>query len=230
MQFFRFIQSLSHVLLPNLCCACDRALRADEHILCMDCLFHLPITDFHQDQSNESAKQLWGKLDFEYAFSMLYLQKSSRVEQLLHRLKFKGYPEIGLYLGTLYASTLARIHLQNPIDYIIPIPLHRQKLRKRGYNQAECFAKGLSTGLSVPLLTDVLLRIVASASQTTMARVERYNNVEQVFALSQKETCLEGKHILLVDDVLTTGATICAAGNMLKKRGARVSIATIARA
>ena len=230
MRILPFIQSLSHVLMPNLCRACDQALRADENILCIDCLYHLPITDFHQDRSNESARQLWGKLDFEYAFSMLYLGKSSRVEQLLHRLKFKGYPEIGEYLGELYSESLNKIHVQNPIDYIIPIPLHSKKLRKRGYNQAECFAKGLSKGLSVSLLTNILLRVVSSASQTTMARIERYENVEQVFALSKEKLDLEEKHILLVDDVLTTGATICAAGNILKHAGARVSIATIARA
>lgn len=228
MRVSSFLQGFSHILMPRMCCACDASLYTNEEVLCTDCLFHLPVTDFHLDKDNESAKQLWGKLDFEFACSMLYLSKSSRVENLLHRLKFKGFSEIGEYLGKLYADSLK--NLVHEIDYILPIPIHKSKLRKRGYNQAECFAKGLSEGLKIPLLSNKLVRVVASASQTTKARLERYDNVENVFALLSDKIDLNNKHIILVDDVLTTGATLCTAGNILKRAGAKVSVITLARA
>lgn len=230
MKIASLVQSFSHILMPRICCACDKALYDYENVLCIECLYHLPITDFHIDKSNESARQLWGKLDVLFATSMLYLSKSSRVEKLLHRLKFKGFPEIGEYFGYLYATQLLSIHEEIKFDYIIPIPIHAAKLRKRGYNQAECFAIGLSKGLSIPVLNKTLLKTVASVSQTTKARVERYDNVEHVFSLAKEHISLVNKHILLVDDVLTTGATICAAGNLLKKAGAQISIVTLARA
>lgn len=230
MPITAFWQGFSHILMPNLCCGCDRALYGYEEILCTDCIYHLPLTDFHLDKNNESAQQLLGKLDFLFASSMLYLSKSSRVEKLLHRLKFKGFPQIGEYFGYQYGMQLARIAEDIPFDFIIPIPIHRSKLKKRGYNQAACFAVGLAKGLGTPVLVDVLLRTVASASQTTKSRVERYDNVEKVFSLSVNHIELADKHILVVDDVLTTGATICAAGNLLKDIGAQISVATLARA
>lgn len=225
-----WFEGLAHIFMPRMCCGCDTALLTFEQIICTECSYHLPLTDFHLDPNNESAKQLWGKLDVEFVSSMLYLNKSSRVERLLHRLKFKGYPEIGVYLGSLYAAKLLAIQEKQKFDFIIPIPLHPIKFRKRGYNQAECFAKGLAEGLKIPLVNDVLTRKVYSESQVTKSRVERYDNVDHVFSVHKDEKRLDGLHVLLVDDVLTTGATLCAAGTILKNAGARVSIVTIARA
>lgn len=228
MIFSSFIKGFVHVLMPNLCRSCDNALYEHEHIICLECLYHLPVTDFHLDKNNESAKQLWGKVDFQFASSMLYLNKSSRVERLVHRLKFKGFSEIGEYLGAMYASELKNIQPQ--FDYIIPVPIHSSKLRTRGYNQAECFAIGLSKGLSIPVLNGVLIRTINSQSQTTQARLERYDNVEHVFELTTEKYLLNNKHILIVDDVLTTGATLSVVGNVLIKEGAKVSFVTLARA
>lgn len=230
MRFSKFIHSFSHIFFPKVCCGCNEALLFHEEVLCLDCIYHLPLTDFHIDLKNESAKQLWGKLDVYYVTSMLYLSKSSCVELLMHKLKFKGYPEIGEFLGTRYGITLCKLYQDMPLDFIVPIPLHSSKMRKRGYNHAECFARGLEKEMKVPLLKDVLIRQHASASQTTKSRLEIYDNVEQVFALVGDYSVFKDKHVLLVDDVLTTGATICSAGNLLKQVGARVSIATIARA
>jgi len=192
-------------------------------------LYHLPITDFHQDKNNQTAKQLWGKLDFQYAMSMLYLAKSSRVEQLLYRLKYGNQPEIGEFLGKYYGKMLQEAGILNTVDLIIPIPLHRSKLRLRGYNQSSQFAKGLSKAGGIPWTDRVLIRKKATVSQTKKSRTERYENVEDVFVL-RDAGALENKHVLLVDDVLTTGATICSAGNQLVRAGAAVSVATIARA
>lgn len=231
MKIYSFLQGLTHIFMPKTCSACDCALYAHEDVLCIKCLYHLPLTDFHTHKDNQSAKQLWGKLDFEFASSMLYLSKSSRVEVLLHRLKFQGHYEIGVFMGKRYAEKLLPVYKgEYPIDYIIPIPIHPSKYIKRGYNQAESFAKGLGKGLGIPVLTRVLRREISSPSQTTKDRIERYENVENVFGITKRGTSIKNKHVLLVDDVLTTGATICSAGNVLKKAGAKVSVATLARA
>jgi predicted amidophosphoribosyltransferase len=125
-----YFNDFLHVLFPRLCMACNTALYSKEEVLCTHCLFHLPFTDFHLDPNNETARQLWGKISFEAAFSMLHLAKSSRVETLLHKLKYKNQPEIGIYLGALYTKRLKGI--MEHIDLVIPIPIHKKKFRKRG--------------------------------------------------------------------------------------------------
>ncbi|WP_159637157.1 ComF family protein [Sphingobacterium composti Ten et al. 2007 non Yoo et al. 2007] len=216
-----------HLLFPRLCAACNSTLYANEEVLCTNCMFHLPFTDFHLDANNETARQLWGKIEFESAFSMLHLAKSSWVETLLHKLKYKNQPEIGVYLGKLYAKRIGEFI--SGIDLIVPIPVHKAKLRKRGYNQAAQFAIGLSDGFNIPCNEQLLLRHILSVSQIEKSRTERYDNVKGEFSLHSKVN-VKDKHILLVDDVLTTGATICEAGQLLIENGAKISIATIARA
>lgn len=223
-------QDFIHLFFPKLCQACEGVLLAQEEVICMDCSYHLPFTNFHLDPKNESARQLLGKLEFEKAVSMLYLSKSSRVENLIHRLKYKDQPEIGIFLGRMYVKRLSQSDFLEGIDIIIPVPLHISKLRKRGYNQAEQFAKGISEESGIPLDLETLIRIVNSSSQTNKSRVDRYDNVQNVFSIKSSRLDLSDKHILLVDDILTTGATVCAAGNVLKEAGAKVSVMTIARA
>ncbi|WP_206366925.1 ComF family protein [Sphingobacterium sp. SGL-16] len=167
-----------------------------------------------------------GKIHFEPAFSILHLVKFSRVETLLHKLKCKIQPEKGVFLGELYGKRLKRVI--EHIDIIIPIPIHINKLRKRGYNQAAQFAFGLSLGLDILLDENILKRDVLSISYTQKSRTERYNNVKGVFSVSITRN-LQEKHILLVDDVLTTGASICEAAQLLIYKGTKVSIATIGR-
>lgn len=230
MNLKAFLKDLLHTLLPELCMACDVVLLAQEHILCTTCRYHLPLTDFHLDAENETARQLWGKLDFQVAMSMLYLAKHSRTERLLHKLKYGNRPQIGVFLGKLYGLKLKNVACQHQFDMIVAVPIHKIKLRQRGYNQAYQFVKGLSESLSIPAYEDVLERKVYSVSQTKKNRSERYENVKDVFAVSRNSPSLEDKHILLVDDILTTGATICEAGSALRNAGAKVSIVTIARA
>ncbi len=229
MQFSSFLKDFVHIFLPKVCVACDSSLLSHEEVLCTACIYHLPITDFHQDKQNETAQQLWGKLDFQEAMSMLYLAKSSRVEKLVYKLKYGNQPEIGVFLGEYYARMMLRTGFFDQLDMIIPIPIHKSKLRKRGYNQSSQFAKGLSKESGVPWSENVLIRAKATESQTRKSRIERYDNVEGVFAL-KKPSLVKGKHILLVDDVLTTGATICVAGSQLTEAGATISVMTIARA
>lgn len=216
--------------MPNQCLGCSTVLFAQEEVLCTECLYHLPETDFHSDPENETAKQLWGKLDFEVALSMLYLSKNSRAERLLHQLKYGNRPQIGIYLGIKYGKIIKELASHHQFDMIIAVPIHNKKRQARGYNQAYQFAKGLSQSLSLPASEQILKRRIYSTSQIKKNRAERYENVAGVFALSKKIPALENMHILLVDDILTTGATICEAGAILREAGARVSILTIARA
>lgn len=210
--------------------ACDSVLLTHESLLCLDCIYHLPLTDFHNDKQNDTAQQLWGKLDFEVAMSMLYLSKGSRVERLVHRLKYDNKPQIGRFLGKKYGDTIGSMLKTYQIDMLIAIPIHSRKRRQRGYNQAFQFAKGLSDSLCIPVYEDVLIRKINSTSQIKKSRTERYDNVDNVFIVNPSRIDVKDKHVLLVDDILTTGATICEAGRILRKAGAKVSIVTIARA
>jgi len=224
-----FFKDFVHIFFLKICVTCGGELLSHEDMLCSLCLYHLPLTDFHRDSENETARQLWGKLDCRHAMSMLYLAKSSRVEQLLYKLKYGHHPEIGVFFGEYYGKILQNAAVLDRVDIILPVPLHKSKLRKRGYNQSSQFAKGLSKASALPWADDILIRTAATVSQTTKSRTERYENVEGVFTLKETEA-VQDKHILLVDDVLTTGATICAVGNLLIEAGATVSVATIARA
>lgn len=230
MNIAHFIKDFLHVLLPDSCLACDTVLFAQESIICTECLYHLPLTDFHRDVNNETARQLWGKLDFEVAMSMLYLSKNSRVERLLHRLKYGNRPQVGRFLGRMYGKTISTIVENQRFDMLVAIPIHRKKRKQRGYNQAFQFGRGLSDSLDIPVYEDVLVRKIYSTSQTKKNRSERYENVEGVFVINPQYSGLEDKHIALVDDILTTGATLSEAGRILKMAGAKVSVLTIARA
>ncbi|QQT28300.1 ComF family protein [Sphingobacterium spiritivorum] len=215
---------------PECCFGCGVALLYQEKFLCTTCLYHLPLTYFHLDSNNEPTRQLRGKCDFQNATAMLFLSKGSRVERILYQLKYNGHPEIGYFLGIKYGEVLRRTSEYADVDLVVPVPLHRKRQRKRGYNQAEYFARGLATSMSIPLDNVNLARTIETSSQTMYSRLDRYDNVEGIFDILNKET-LTDKHILLVDDVLTTGATLASAASMLSGiSGVRVSIATLARA
>lgn len=179
---------------------------------------------------NVVEKIFWGRLAFEHATSFLYFKKGGKVQRLMHQFKYKGHKEIGIEAGKWFGHELKRSPYFQDLDLIIPVPLHPKKLRKRGYNQSDYLAKGLSIGLGVSMDADTLVRTSYSSTQTRKSRYERWENVSRIFQLKQPSR-VYGKHILLVDDVITTGATLEACGQIVgKEKGTRLSLASLALA
>ncbi len=224
----RLATNLWGLLFPALCNACGNHLYGSEKVICTKCLYDLPYTDFHLDAQNLVAKQFWGRVSLHAAMALLHFKKGSKVQNLMHSLKYKGNTEVGENLGKLLGHKLQKSSFYDKIDLIIPVPLHPKKEKQRGYNQSECIANGLAEVLQTPVDINCLIRIKATDSQTKKGRYTRYENMEEVFSLIQP-SAIADKHILLVDDVITTGATLEACANALLKNGAsQISIAAIA--
>ena len=193
-------------------------------------MLEMPQTFFHLDRENAMKKRLSLRLPIEYALSIFRFSKNGRVQELLHSLKYRNQPEIGVSLGRMYAEKLIEAGLQNAWDLIIPIPLHESRRRKRGYNQSAKFAEGLSERLHIPFGDNLMVRKTKTATQTRKSKLNRWENVESVFAVNPTYKLSHHK-ILLVDDVITTGATIEACGQVLLQSGVQhLSIACIAEA
>lgn len=225
-----YLADFVSLLFPELCYACGGSLIGDEDLICTDCLYNLPYTNFHQQQDNIVARQFWGKLPVDGAFALFYFTKGGKVQELMHQFKYKNVPLIGNKLGRIAGRQLVQSEHFKQIDAVIPVPLHNTRLRKRGYNQSACFAEGLADILNVPVIADNLLRQRATETQTHKSRFERAVNMQDVFMLNDLQA-LAGKHILLVDDVITTGSTLEECGTaLLTAPGLRLSIATIAYA
>ncbi|PJJ83876.1 ComF family protein [Mucilaginibacter auburnensis] len=226
----RYWSDFTALLFPHLCPACGEALVANEHVICTDCRYSLPFTNFHLQPENVVAQQFWGKLNIEAAYAMYYFSKGGKVQNLLHHLKYKNMPQIGNVLGVMAGDQLTKNDRFKHIDLIIPVPLHKRRMRERGYNQSAQFAQGLAERLNVSVLENNLIRTINTATQTHKSRFARFENMKEVFSVS-KPGELTGKHILLVDDTVTTGSTLEACGiELLKIEGAKLSIATIAYA
>ena len=217
-----------NLLFPDLCVLCDRALQKNEHQLCLSCLHDIPKTNYHLIADNPVEKRFWGKVPIFRATSYFFFQKGSSFQKLLHILKYKGNKEIGELLGKYAAIDLLDSPDFTSIDFIIPVPLHPKKYKLRGYNQSEWISKGISEILNKPLDTTTLLRVRENPTQTKKTVFERFENTEGIFELSNT-TLLAGKHVLLVDDVLTTGSTLEACARaLLETQGIKISIFTLA--
>ena len=222
------INNVLSVFYPDLCIGCHQALQQNEKHLCLNCLLHLPETNYHLDHGNPLTLLFAGRVPVKETASLLFFRKGTQTQGILHSLKYRGNKEIGAFLGEYYGRKLAESELFRDIDLIIPIPLHPKKLKKRGYNQSEWIAKGLSAGMNVPYNTSLLVRTTFTETQTKKSRYNRWENVKSVFAVTDTEQ-LRGKHILLCDDVLTTGATMEAAISKLTECGdVTVSVVTLA--
>jgi ComF family protein len=216
------------LIFPKICAACGNSLWKHEETICLSCEFHLPRTNYHLSLENPVGALFWGRVSLVSAAAFLYFHKGSKVQRLIHQLKYKGRKDIGLFLGRSYGSLLKNSPFFQTVEVILPVPLHPKKLRQRGYNQSELFAIGLGESMNIPVNAGLLYRKKATETQTKKSRFRRWQNVAEVFAVNGPEV-LEMKHVLVVDDVITTGATLESCIQSLSNiKGIRISAAAIA--
>jgi len=229
MLFLRQVAGdLFGLLFPELCNGCGTQILRGEEMICTSCLYDLPYTDFHLFSDNAVAKLFWGRIICGHAMAMLYFRKGSKVQQLIHRLKYKNQPGLGLLLGRLLGERLLASGNYTDTELIIPVPLHIRKERNRGYNQSKSIADGVALVLGIPVADAQLIRHRETTSQTGKGRYHRFENMRSVFSVPHPEN-INHKHILLVDDVVTTGSTLEACGITLLNCGIRkLSIVAVA--
>ena len=223
----KWLSSFLGLLYPNLCLACSEHLPTHKEYICITCQYKLPETGFHKEWENPFTERFWGRINLFSGAALYHFTKGGKTQQLIHHLKYNGKREVGIRLGQLYGNYLKEAPAFECSELIIPVPLHPKKIHSRGYNQAAVFAQGLSEGMNIPW-SSVLKRNQFTSTQTHKSRLERFDNVSTAFEV-KNASMLEGKHLLLVDDVITTGATLEACAlQLLKIPGIRLSMATIA--
>lgn len=227
--FKRNFDGLLSLAYPEYCSACGNSLFQHERNVCGICRNTLPKTHFHTYADNPASKLFWGKVLIRTASSYYYFQKGDNVQRLIHQLKYKGEKEIGETIGTWYGEELKNSSMYQDLDAIIPVPLHPEKLARRGYNQSEWFAKGLSSSLNLEIDCRSLERVINTETQTRKSMFDRYQNIDEVFHF--RRMVEPRRHILIVDDVLTTGSTLISCINSIRKEYGpelSISVATIA--
>lgn len=220
--------SLLHLFFPHTCAGCGSDILAHDQLLCLQCIDRLPHTHFHRFAGNPIEKIFWGRLPIACATSFLYFTKSSILQRLVHQFKYNGKQEIGQYIGRRMGEELQETGRFKDIDALVPLPLFASRERKRGYNQSGVLCDGIAEVLQLPVLKNIITRKSATETQTHKSRTQRWANIEGRFELLQPEA-IQNKHILLVDDVITTGATLEACGQALMAAGnTQLSIFTMA--
>lgn len=222
------IKNLFKLLFPSICNGCNALLLNNETVICSKCRHDLPYTNHHIVRNNETFKKFYGRLPIIHASSIVYFKKQGIVQQLIHNLKYKGAEEVGAFFGMIYGEELLKIHSTEKFDVIIPVPLHKKRLKERGYNQVTQFGSILSDKLTIPYEDKLLNRNFHSKTQTKKNLFGRTEVNTSLFEANYAEKD-HGKHFLLIDDVITSGATLEACGKaLLQIPDARVSIVTIA--
>lgn len=210
---------------PRYCLICGKRLTPHEHYLCAPCYMHLPRTMYHTVRNNDMEKMFWGVIPVERASAFFHY--TSRTKKIVYSLKYRNNPYVGIYLGRQCAKEIKDSGFFEGIDCIMPLSLHWKRSMRRSYNQSDYFAIGISDEMNIPVCTKAVKRVVNNKSQTRVTRIERRKNVENIFSLVHPEL-IEGKHVLLVDDVTTTGSSITSfAEEVLKAHNTKVSILTI---
>lgn len=219
---------LLDLISPRLCVVCGRRLAPTERSLCSVCVLHLPRTTYQfTPEDNLMARLFWGQVPIERSAALMFYEPHSEMAQMVYRLKYDNRPDIGEDLGRLMASEMQMARFFDDIDFLLPVPLSPKRLRQRGYNQSEMLTVGINDITKIPVVTNVLKRRFFHQSQTTLSRQDRQENVTDMFCLSKADV-LQGKHVLLVDDICTTGATLTACANVLKEiPSVRISILTL---
>lgn len=222
------LNNLLNLFFPKVCYGCSNLLTDNELHICTRCRHDLPLTNFHEDPENAVHKALYGRVKLINATALLHFSKKGIVQQLMHNLKYRGYQEIGHVLGLWLGEELKASNAYCSIEVVVPVPLHKSKLKKRGYNQVEKFGRALALALEADYEDQSLIKITNTKTQVFKDRLKRSSAFDANFAI-QNEERLAHKHILLVDDIITTGSTIEACANeLLKVKGINLSLAVIA--
>ena len=219
---------ISDMFYPRLCRSCDKRPPVKDRLFCTHCLYKLPYTSFENPEDNLFTQHFWGRIPIVYGLSLFYYVRNGPVPSMIKQLKYNGQSKLGKALGAELGLFMKGTELKEEIDIIVPVPIHPRKKRTRGYNQAQMIAEGLAKELNIAIDKECLVRTNFNASQTKKTRNERVKDLAKSFALSSDS--ISNKHILLVDDVLTTGATLEACGTeLLKAENVKLSLATLAQ-
>lgn len=221
----KWISDLLDLIFPRHCLVCGNILSPEEHDLCLNCRMQMPRIE--ERRLEEMQKIFYGIVPIEKVAAYIYYRKGSPYNKLMHQLKYNNRPETGERIASEAATALTKSGIFDGIDIIVPLPLSKKKMRKRGYNQSYHIAKGISQVTGIPIVTDCVIRTISNETQTHKHREERWKNTEGIFSIKNHEK-LHDKHILLIDDVLTTGATIASCAKAILECGCKVSIFTIA--
>lgn len=221
-------ENLINVLFPKVCLGCNSHLLSNENVICTVCRHEIPLTNHHLNPENEAIKKFYGKIPVEFAATLVYFHKKGIVQDMIHNLKYRGHEEIGTVLGEWQAEQLKTLPVLNAFDEIIPVPLHKKRLKERGYNQVSSFGLALSKKLKINYNPNILSRSVYSKTQVKKNLLNRTEVLEHIFEVNFSEKD-HNKHFLLIDDVLTTGSTLEACGReLLKIPGAKISVVCMA--
>ena len=221
-------KDIINLFFPKVCYACHEVLNDHEQDICTDCRNNLPVTNFHFHKDNNVSKVFYARVKVEYGTALFRFEKKGLVQQLIHNLKYKGQESIGVFLGDWLGGELKTVKEYSEIDIVIPVPLHKNKLKKRGYNQVAQFAEHIASALNVKYIDNVLLKVTNTDSQVLKSRFARWTSNEELFTL-QNKNAIANKHILLVDDLITTGATMEACINVLNQaKNIKISVACMA--
>ena len=222
------LRDLFYLFYPKTCVCCDEQLVKNEFEICLKCRFELPITNFTDEINNKIEQTFYGRFKLEFATALIYYSTKGISQKLIYQLKYKNKQNVGKLLGKWLGDELLNCTRLQSVDYIVPVPLHPKKFRSRGYNQLTTFSKSISEILGVPYIDNVLIKKSVNETQTLMHRFERWKNVNEIFYLNDADV-FKDKHVLLIDDLITTGATLEACAiKLLETKSIKISIATMA--
>ena len=228
MKLRDWLDSILNLFYPRVCAACGEILLKNEETVCLKCRHTLPFTGYELHADNPLAQTFYGRVKFHAVMACFFFAKTGKVQHLIHQLKYKGNKEAGAFLGQQIGETIKNTILFQGIEYLIPVPLHPRREKQRGYNQSLMIARGINEVTGIPIGDKYLIRAIYTDTQTKKSADERHKNVRDIFEVRFAEE-LEGKHVLLIDDVLTTGATLESCAHQLEGiSGITISVATVA--